>query len=149
LAGKKLVIWQFAIRELAVGDWQLLELPEVASQAAARSTVEVRARVVARSTPPQPGSVPYRDCMIAVRLELLQDKSGSWPVSEDKAAVLVYLDGMRDNVWTAAASLAIGSEVDWSLVPWEATPEAVRSLNRRELDDDALLLANPWYVKLP
>ncbi len=27
LAGKKLVIWQFAIRELAVGDWELVQLP--------------------------------------------------------------------------------------------------------------------------
>jgi alginate O-acetyltransferase complex protein AlgJ len=27
LAGKRLVIWQFAERELAVGDWKLLSLP--------------------------------------------------------------------------------------------------------------------------
>ncbi len=30
LAGKKLVIWQFAVRELVTGDWQLVSLPGVA-----------------------------------------------------------------------------------------------------------------------
>ena len=31
-----------------------------------------------------------------------------------------------------------GDRVEWRLLPWEATPEAQRSLNRRELDDEYL-----------
>jgi alginate O-acetyltransferase complex protein AlgJ len=30
LAGKRVVIYQFAARELAVGDWRLIDLPDVA-----------------------------------------------------------------------------------------------------------------------
>ena len=28
LAGKKLVIFQFAVRDLAMGDWRVVELPD-------------------------------------------------------------------------------------------------------------------------
>jgi alginate O-acetyltransferase complex protein AlgJ len=30
LAGTRVVIWQFAARELAMGDWRVIELPETA-----------------------------------------------------------------------------------------------------------------------
>jgi len=56
-----------AIRELSVGDWQVLPLPGVASRdpADARVAATVRGKVAARSLPPRPGSVPYKDCLIA------------------------------------------------------------------------------------
>ncbi|MFT4839872.1 MAG: hypothetical protein ACI8UD_001785 [Planctomycetota bacterium] len=148
LAGKKLVIWQFASRELAVGDWQVLELPKVETAATVRTAVTIKARIAAQSTPPQPGSVPYKDCLIGVRLEAITVANGTWPDDEDKEAVLLYVMGMQDNAWTAATKWQVGSEIELRLVPWEGAPEAVRSLNRRELDDDDLMLANPWFTAL-
>lgn len=146
LAGKKVVVWQFASRELAVGDWQILQLPEVAQEAVVRTPVTVRASVVARSSPPKPGSVPYKDCLIAVRLEGVEALEGVWPKSESSGPALLYVLGMRDNVWTDAATWGLGESLELKLVPWEQSAESVRSLNREELDDDELLLANPWYV---
>ena len=67
LAGKKLVIWEFAARELAFGDWKMLGMklgeptptkffvPKSGESVTASGTVE------AMSTVPRPGSVPYKD----------------------------------------------------------------------------------------
>ena len=147
LAGKKVVVWQFAIRELAVGDWKLLPLPEASSVAAApeRAAAAVRGTVTARATPPQPGSVPYRDCLIAVHLTDIAADEGS---SFDGSQALVYISGMADNVWTDAAKWAQGQNIEIELVPWDDAPEAVRSSNRRDLDDDDLLLMDPWWGRL-
>jgi hypothetical protein len=148
LACKKLVIWQFASRELAVGDWQVLELPKVETPAATRTAATIKARIAAKSTPPQPGSVPYKDCLIGVRLEAVTVVNGAWPDDEDKEAVLLYVMGMQNNAWTAVTKWQVGSEIELRVVPWEGAAEAVRSLNRRELDDDDLMLANPWFTVL-
>ncbi|CAN0512682.1 unnamed protein product, partial [Discosporangium mesarthrocarpum] len=75
--------------------------------------------------------------------------AGEWPSDEDRDAVLLYVFGMKDNAWTPATEWQPGSEIELQLVPWEQAPEAVRSLNRRELDDDDLMLANPWFARLP
>lgn len=149
LAGKKLVIWQFAGRELAVGDWAEIELPEVEQPAQERKALTVSAKITALATPPQPGSVPYKDCLIGVRLEGVTAAAGGWPEGEDPDAVLLYVFGMKDNEWTAATRWQPDSTIELELVPWELAPEAVRSLNRRELDDDELMLANPWFARLP
>lgn len=149
LAGKRLLIWQFAIRELAVGDWQRVELPAVERPAAARAPVTVRARIVARGTPPQPGSVPYKDCLVGVRVQVVATLAGAWPAGERRDAVLVYVEMMRDNALTPPSRWQVDSEVELALTPWESAPESVRSLNRRELDDDELLLADPWYGVAP
>ncbi|MEZ0299880.1 MAG: hypothetical protein ACAI35_25775 [Candidatus Methylacidiphilales bacterium] len=37
LAGKKVLVWEFASRELSVGDWKMIELPEVPQTTAAAS----------------------------------------------------------------------------------------------------------------
>jgi len=149
LAGKRLVIWQFAGRELAVGDWQVLDLADAPATAKQpRAPVEVRARITSVATPPQPRTVPYKDCVIGVRLAVTAAVAGTWPATEERDAVLLYVVGMRDNVWTDAARWQPGDDVDLRLVPWEQAPESVRSLNRRELDDDDLMLANPWFAEL-
>ncbi|MCB9878274.1 MAG: hypothetical protein H6835_11810 [Planctomycetes bacterium] len=148
LAGKRVVVWQFAMREFAVGDWQLLELPTVTTPAATRSAVSVRAKVASLVLPPQPGTVPYKDCLIGVALRDVEVLDGRWPEGAATDKVLVYTPGMIDNAWTAITDLRAGALVEWQLVPWEAAPDAQRSLNRRELDDEDLLLADPWFHAL-
>src|SRR5205823_3945902 len=74
LSGKKLVIWEFAARELAFGDWKMLEMklgqpvpakffvPKNGESVTASGTIE------AISTVPRPGSVPYKDHVLALHL---------------------------------------------------------------------------------
>jgi alginate O-acetyltransferase complex protein AlgJ len=153
LAGVRVVVWQFAMRELAVGDWKEVALappparasaPPAAAPAAAESTI--RAALEARAEPPRPGSVPYRDALIALHLRHVEVLGGAAVPGE----ILVYAFGMKDDVWTDLARLAPGSQLVLRVRPWddEAVQGSVASLNRAELDD-LDLLALPAYFGEP
>jgi hypothetical protein len=79
LAGKKVVVWQFAMRELAFGDWPLLPM-EVGSpppagflDLPAGTMPGVMAVIRDASIVPQPGSVPYRDHIRTLHLQDLSE----------------------------------------------------------------------------
>ncbi|MEW6366507.1 MAG: hypothetical protein AB1714_17915 [Acidobacteriota bacterium] len=145
LAGKCLVIYQFAVRELTSGDWRMVDLAPV------RKTVEAPAAagesvlcsgVVRELTPlPAPGRTPYRDCVISIRLADLQVERGAIADSE----ILVYAMGMRDAVLTDASRLMPGQRIRVRLVPWERVAPAYEGYQRLELPgDDAFLLPAYW-----
>ncbi len=150
LAGKKLVIWEFAARELAFGNWKLLDLklgkarPTGFLSLGKGETLEASGTVAAISSVPRPGTVPYADHVLAAQLTDV-----SLPGKEPMEAV-VYLLSMRDNVWTPAARLRPGDHIRLRLRPWaEAAPE-FEQINRSELDDPALQLEEPvWGELLP
>ncbi len=78
LAGKKLVLWEFAARELAFGNWKMLDL-EVGQPAPARfyspsagQEAVVTGMIEAVSSVPRPGTVPYADHIMAVQLAEMQ-----------------------------------------------------------------------------
>ena len=64
---------------------------------------------------------------------------------DPRERIFVYVLGMQGNVWTPAARWAVGESIELRLVPWRDAPAEVRSLNRRDLDDDAMLLSDPWW----
>jgi len=107
LAGKRLVIWQFAMRELSVGDWKSVALtlgkpaPSLCVVPAPGKDWNVRGVVRAIAPAPRPGTVPYKDHIVAVHIVDLE--CGEQAIHGCQA--LVYLSSMRDNVWTAAARL--------------------------------------------
>jgi alginate O-acetyltransferase complex protein AlgJ len=85
LTGKTVVVWQFAMRELAVGDWKILQIPAVGNPLPATppaegevrggffvpesgEVIEVEGIVTARSTVSRPGTVPYKDQIFSVHL---------------------------------------------------------------------------------
>src|SRR6478735_2905873 len=74
LAGKKLVIWEFAARELSFGNWKLLELKlgvPVSSRffsPAPGEEIEVSGTVEAVSSVPRPGTVPYADHVMSAQI---------------------------------------------------------------------------------
>lgn len=205
LAGKRLVIYQFAARELSHGDWKMIDLPrvkhetaalkpkaetavaqepaeeavlsdsdseqeetkpEIASESsepdgqtkakeitpiiASQETPEpsgqdkglvIRGSVKAKTAPPKPGTVPYKDCIIALHLTGVKATSGSILENE----IIVFVWGMRDNRWTSFASLDPGRVITLSLTPWENVESRYGSYNRMELDsDEALLLDLYW-----
>lgn len=147
LSGKKVVIWEFAIRELANGDWKIIELPQVkaavdpAAKDAPPSVVPgvrtVDATVLKISAVPRPNSAPYKDHVVSIHLKL-----------NDGKTALVYAVSMRDNVWTAAAKLGPGNKIKIKLEPWEKREAEFGSWNRSEFDDEELLLAEPLFGEI-
>jgi len=145
LAGKKLVIWQFANRELSEGDWKLIELslgqPPMSRLMAPQPGAEMRVRgvVAAVSGVPRPGTVPYKDHVLAIHLVDVTCES----VSNGQA--VVYMMSMRDNAWTAAAQYRPGDEVELKLKPWCDVSIEYDGINRSELDDSDLQLQEPCW----
>ncbi|MBU1566807.1 MAG: hypothetical protein KJ630_14440 [Proteobacteria bacterium] len=145
LAGKRLVIWQFAERELAFGDWRPVALqlgsPKETGFYVAPSglTTRITGVVGAISRSARPGSVPYRDNILTIHLVDLQGLDRQ--VQADQA--LVYSWGMRDNQLTRLATLRPGDNVSLSLTPWEAVEGEFGSYRRTPLDDQMMELEIP------
>lgn len=150
LAGKKLVIYEFAARELWVGDWQIIPLPVVTAgtmppEGAAgdllADDLRVRGQIAAVATLPPSGSTPYRDALIAVHLRSLEALEGK--VEGDE--ILLYVWALRAGERTAAASWRPGQRVEVDLVTWNAVAPELEAYQRLELDDTELfLLATYW-----
>ena len=149
LAGKRVVIWQFSMRDLTSGDWKLLSMPtmfrdtaENPSTSLASVEQNVQGTVSATAGVPRPGSVPYRDAVTCVHL--VGVKSSRNPATENE--LVVYLWGMRDNHLMPAAKFTPGQQVNLRLVPWETVKGRYERFNRIELDDPDFRLAQlPIY----
>ena len=151
LAGKRVVVYQFATRELTHGDWRLVDIDtRLAAVAFTVLTPEpgqvlrVRGRVRQLTPAPRPGTVPYRDHIIAVDLADINTDSGVAGGSE----ALVYLSSMEDNVWTAAASLVVGQTITLTLRPWAEIAPELDGITRTELLEGNVVFAEPWWGEL-
>lgn len=151
LAGKKLVIWEFAARELAFGNWKLLEM-KLGSPAAARfytpppgQEVEVTGTIEAISSAPRPGTVPYTDHIVALHLSEMQIAGSQ---RAESLQSLVYLSSMRDNIWTPAARFRPGDRIKLKLRAWSEVSGRAEQINRSDLDDPALQLEEPVWGDL-
>ncbi len=143
LKGKKVVIWEFAIRELADGNWKMLDMtlgkaPEVRFLNVNEPRT-VTAVVLAVSVVPRPHAAPYKDHVMTLHL-------GDIDSGSDQA--LVYIDSMRDNVLQPAASLRAGDTVRIELSPWSSAEAQYGSWNRSEINDETLMLQEPCWGKL-
>jgi hypothetical protein len=102
LAGKKLVIWEFAARELSFGNWKLLDLklgeakPSRFLSLKAGEEIEVSGTVESISPVPRPGTVPYKDHIEALHLVDIAGADAR-DAAESHAQAVVYLWSMRDN----------------------------------------------------
>lgn len=150
LAGKRLVIWQFAMRWLAVGDWKSVALtlgkpaPDLFVVPAPGKDLSVRGVVRAMAPVPRPGTVPYKDHIVAAHI--VDVECTEQAIHGNQA--FVYLSSMRDNIWTPAASLRPGDSVIIHLRPWSDVAPRYERINRTELPDDALQLAEPCWGEL-
>jgi alginate O-acetyltransferase complex protein AlgJ len=165
LAGKKVVIWQFAVRELAAGDWQSypLELgrpasrpvgagtqsrPAGAGQSVLRlrpgQTAVVTGRIVAMTRSPRPGTVAYKDHIMAVHLKDVGDAAGTVRGAE----AVVFLWGMRDNQWTANARLREGQRVTARLRPWGDVEKKLGTIRRSEPADVDIDVSVFWCEEI-
>ena len=143
LEGKKVVVWEFAIRELAVGDWTDSQLELKEREESDFLTIEepktVTATVLAVTSVPRPHSAPYKDHVMSLHLG---------DIDGGEAEALVYIASMKDNVWTDAAKLRIGDTVQIELKPWADFEDEYGSWNRSEFDDDELLLQDPCWGEI-
>ena len=151
LAGTRVVVYQFATRELTHGDWRLVDLDT--RRAAPSSTVltpepgqvlRVQGRVRQLTRAPRPGTVPYRDHIISV--DLVEIDTGGAGASASEA--LVYLSSMEDNVWTAAASLVVGQTITLTLRPWAEVAPELDGITRTDLIEGNVVFAEPWWGEL-
>jgi alginate O-acetyltransferase complex protein AlgJ len=146
LAGKKVVIWQFAARELAVGDWRLLDMtlkqsrePADSPPPAGRELI-VSGTIAAKSAAPRAGQIPYAHHVFTLDLTDLQVHGGT--LTEPKIAV--YLFSMRNYQNTLAFSWPVGKRVKLKLQPWRPAFFArYGRINRTESDDRTL--KRPWW----
>ena len=145
LAGKKVVVWQFAARELALGDWKLIDIklgkpgPSRFVTLANGTSATVSGRIEAVAPAPRPGTVTYKDHIVAIHLTDIQSDDPALKGGE----ALVYAWSMRNNVWTTAARCMPGQVLEIKLLPWSAVAAQYDGINRAELDD--LLTQDPCW----
>ena len=150
LMGKRVVIYQFAARELFSGDWKLLQIPEIHSKPEDKQveTTQVNNEIIVNATikdktyPPSPGSVPYSECLIALHVEPSD-------TSELPNELIVFMWGMRKNRWTEATHLKIGQRVELRLRSWASVQAEYESYNRIELENEETWLLDVYWGELP
>jgi len=100
----------------------------------------VTGRIASRPDTPKPGSVPYKDCLIALQLTDLKAVGGTVKGPN----IVVYVWGMRDNKLVDGA-YSVGQTIRFKLVPWASVDSKYGGYNRQELaSDDALSWEAYW-----
>jgi SGNH hydrolase-like domain, acetyltransferase AlgX len=148
LAGKKVVVWEFAVRELSFGNWKLLDMkaghPQPTHFLSPEPNEETVVSGTVRAVSPVPlaGSVPYKDHIFTVHLV---DVMGPSHAENESLQALVCLWSMRDNQWTAAARLRPGDRIKVRLRAWADVVAQYEKINRTEIDDPAVQLEEPVW----
>ncbi len=148
----RVVVYEFADRDLTTENWKVIPIPPAPARNAAVAEsgppsaappgepIVLRVRVLEVSPVPAPYSAPYEDCLSTTRLEVLAVESGRW---SDRFAIAVFF-AMKGNEWLAPASFEPDTLLRVRLVPFrEAGPE-VRAIRRVDDLDD--LERIPYYV---
>ncbi len=147
LNGKQIVIWEFAERELAFGDWSKLDMtlgnPEPSSFISLNSgdSLTIQGTILERSASPLPNKVTYADHVIALHLTDLYDTKGNSIHGE----AVVYTIGMQDRELTPEAYLRTGETVRATLKSWQDKESEFGGFNRNELDNIELQLQDPVW----
>jgi len=137
LAKKKLVIWQFAAREFSFGDWKPIEMKLVERPAThflvppTGQTWNIEGTITEKGAAPRPGSVAYRDHILAIRLANLSVNDRPMPGGQ----AIVYLRSMTDGKLTPAAALQIGQHVTIKVRDWSEVSRRYEFMNRSDLSE--------------
>jgi hypothetical protein len=146
LRGKQVVVWEFAMRELASGTWDFVSLKTRARNETRFLVLRpgehlaVKATIARIGTLPRPGTTPYKDFLTAIHLANVSDD----PAKE----AVVYLQTMKDHELTPAARLTPGDRISISLTSWADAERNYGGINRGELDDENLFLEEPNFAEL-
>lgn len=150
LAGKRVVIWEFAERELALGDWRPIELGEV-PQVPGLFVIPppgeqwvITGRISSKGLSPRPQRVAYRDHILAVHLTdvRIEGKAGG------NHRAIVYLRSMIDLQLTPAASLQVGQTIRCKVRDWSAVSRQYQLITRSDVPDPRLRLEPACWGEL-
>ena len=145
LAGKKVVVWQFAMRELVTGRWDAVAFRQPAASGkfltvSPGSKRTMRGVVRAMGSVPRPAETPYKDYLTAFLIE------GIWADANTEA--LVYLPTMKNHEITPAGRLRAGDQVALLLTNWQEVEKEHGTTNRSELEDAELMIEEPSFGTL-
>jgi len=146
LAGKKVVVWQFAMRELAAGDWKVLDLNAVTAPAGqalfapepGASTV-VAGMIRAASDAPSTRAL-YADHVMMFHVVDLESRGS--PV--EPAEAVVRMLSMKGNRLLPPARLRAGQVVRLRLRRWDDVEAEFGGLRDSELAELALAMPLCW-----
>jgi len=145
LAGKRLVIYQFAVRDLVGQHWPVVRVPVDASAAPAvpadASEIEIEGTIVQTSQVPDPATAPYSSSVGMMRIAVDRVVRGDFAGRELVAGFPV----MRNRVLLPAARYVRGDRFRLRLVPFNRAGRAIRSLQRSD-DLGAIDLPAFWTV---
>lgn len=155
LAGKRIVVWEFAVRELMFGNWKLL--PLTVGKAAPASFYcppkNSKARIIGMvreiSSVPRPGSVPYQEHIASVHLGSVEliEAGGKRELVGD---CLVYAWSMRAQQHTEVARLRVGEMASFDVMDWAEVGGELEKYQRSECTDPRLLVELPvWGEWVP
>lgn len=150
LVGKKLVIWQFAVRELAFGDWKIIPLelhapePSAFYVATSGETITVTGTILEISDSPNPKEVPYKDNIVTIHLADLEIQGEK---HKDQGA-LVYSLGMHNKVLTNIAKKRRGERITLNLQDWFDREHEYSGIRRSPLNNDMVELEPPNWGEL-
>ena len=150
LADKKLVVWEFAERELSSGDWKMVELELKAPVESGffvsnpGEKISVTGLVSSISISPKPGSVPYTDNIVTMHLVDIDVEGQEMELRQ----ALVYGWGMRDNRLTDLATVRSGDKISLTLSLWEDVEGEYGGFRRTPLADEMLELEFPNWGEL-
>ena len=149
LNGKRVLIYQFAARELYSGDWKILSIPKGQSTSTDKSESPLEqtkgftiiASVLDKTEPPTPGSVPYSECIIAFHLGNIKN-----PDLPDE--IVVFMWGMHNNKWTDATKIMVGRNIKLHLQTWDSVEADYGSYNRIELENEETWLLDIYWGEI-
>lgn len=156
LAGKRLVIYQFAMRDLAGQHWPVVRLAvpaRAASDATAASAapaatpaaageIEIEGTIVQASRVPDPATAPYASSVGMTRIAVDRVVRGQFAGRELVAGFLV----MRNRTLMPAARYGRGDRVRLRLVPFSRAGRDIRGLQRSD-DIEAFDLPAFWTLE--
>ena len=103
--------------------------------------VVVQGKIKAIAKAPRPRSVPYKDAIISIHLVEVKALKGKFAPKQ----TVVFVWGMRNNIWTPAATLKPGRVVKVAVQPWEKVEGKYGGYNRREIDSDEAMSLDPYW----
>jgi hypothetical protein len=148
LSGKRVVVWEFAVRELTDSSWDVIPMSGGSSASPAPS--EQRSKQTAAlvldatidkvSKVPDPYSVPYPDCLTYMMLRV--DRVVEGKCADDR--VLVVMWAMKKNKLLPPAKYAPGQRLRVKLIPLREADDSVKTGQRA--DDTADYDHRPYFV---
>jgi len=142
LAGKKVVVWQLAMRDLTEGEWKRVPIPT--GESPVEDTPEQNGTIleieITTGTPPiAPDDTPYRNAIGYLKGKVLEVKSGTY----DQDEILIATPVMKDNKLLPAANWTRGQKLEVEIQP-EIPPDVE---NWTVIDETNEYLLSPVWVE--